>query len=81
LLWIGYLRQPNPVPVQTYGVHELSTWNTALLTEPSVHTREPFLTMVEQAVERVLSRTSPWPKPAIKGSRVVSRKPEREDCN
>jgi hypothetical protein len=81
LLWVGYLRQPSPVQLRTYGVHELSTWNTALLTEPSVDTREPFLTMVEQAVERVLSRTSPWPKPAIKGSRVVSRKPEQEDCN
>ena len=81
LLWIGYLRQPSPVSVRTYGVHELSTWNTALITEPSVDTREPFLNMVEQAVERVLSHTSPWPKPAVKGSQVVSRKPEREDCN
>jgi hypothetical protein len=88
LLWIGYLRQPKPVPVRTHGVHELGTWNTALLTEPSVlltepsvDTREPFLNMVEEAVERVLSHTSPWPKPAIKGSSVVSRKPEREDCN
>jgi len=81
LLWIGYLRQPNPVQVPTYEVHEFGTWNTALLTEPSIDTREPFLNMVEQAVERVLSHTSPWPKPVFKGSRVVGRKPEREDWN
>jgi hypothetical protein len=81
LLWIGYLQQPNPVPLQKYGAHELSTWNTALSTQPSVDTTEPFLTMVEQAVERVLSRTSPWPKLATDGSRVVSRKPEPEDRN
>jgi hypothetical protein len=81
LLWIGYLRQPNRVPVPTYEVPELGTWNTVLLTEPSVDTREPFLNMVEEAVERVLSHTSPWPKPVFKGSRVMGRKPKREDWN
>jgi hypothetical protein len=88
LLWIGYLRRPNPVQVPTYEVPDLGTWNTALLTEPSVlltepsvDTREPFLNMVEEAVERVLSHTSPWPKPVFKGSRVMGRKPKREDWN
>jgi len=36
--------------------------------------------MVEQAVDRVLSR-QPWPKPTVKGSQVVSRRPEPEDNN
>lgn len=81
LVWIGYLRQPNAVANPAYAAREFGNWNTALLPEPSGNSREPFLTMVEQAVERVLSRTSPWPKPAIEGSRVVSRKPEPEDCN
>lgn len=81
LLWIGYLRKPYTVLHRTYATREFSGWNTALLSEPSVNSTEPFLTMVERAVERVLSHTSPWPKPAGDGSRIVSRKPEPEEYN
>jgi hypothetical protein len=39
-----------------------------------------FLSMVEQAVDRVLSRGS-WPRPTVKGSEIIGRKPEREERN
>ena len=81
LLWIGYLRQPHPLPQSLPEAQEISTWDAALLTEPSLDGNETFLTMVEQAVERVISRTSPWPRPAIRGPHVVSRKPEPEERN
>jgi len=79
LLWIGYLRRPEPVLDRMPS--QLGLWNTALIPQPSGNFNPPFLTMVEDAVERVLSRTSPWPKPASKGSRLVTRRPEAEDCN
>jgi len=81
LLWIQYLRQPIALSHRLHAADELLTWDAALLTGSSPSGREPFLTMVEAAVERVLSRTSPWPRPPRDGSRVLSRKPEREDCN
>ncbi len=81
LLWISYLRLPDPLPHRRGAADELGAWNAALLAESPQDSREPFLTMVEQAVERVLSHTSPWPKPAVDGSHLVSRKPEREECN
>jgi hypothetical protein len=82
LLWISYLRQPTPVPQQLAAVQELDTWNRELLTEHGTLTADDsFLTMVEQAVERVLSRSSPWPRPPTKGSRVVSRRSNPEDRN
>ena len=79
LLWLGYLRRPEQLPVRQ--LQEASVWNNALITEPSVALNQPFLTMVEQAVERVLSHTAPWPKSVSKGSQIVSRKPQAEDCN
>ncbi len=39
-----------------------------------------FLSMVEQAVDRVLSRGS-WPRPSVRGSEIIGRKPEREERN
>ena len=81
LLWIQYLRQPLPLPNRVHVNDQFGPWNASLVTGPSLTTGEPFLTMVEQAVERVLSRTSPWPKPPRDSSRVVSRKPDREECN
>jgi hypothetical protein len=39
-----------------------------------------FMTRVEQAVDRVLSR-SDWPRPPEDGTRVVSRKPRPEELN
>ena len=39
-----------------------------------------FMLRVEQAVDRVLSR-SDWPRPTAQGSRIVSRKPNPEEGN
>jgi hypothetical protein len=82
LLWISYLRQPVPMPQPLGAVLKLDTWNDELLAAPCVATGDDsFLTMVEQAVERVLSRSSTWPRPASKGSTIVSRNPYPEDRN
>jgi hypothetical protein len=79
LLWIGYLKRPEPVRERIPG--QLKLWNTALIPQPSGSSSQPFLTMVEEAVERVLLRTSPWPRPASQRSRLVPRRPGTEDCN
>jgi hypothetical protein len=79
LLWIGYLRQqvqPATRPQPTVdalgrvmpGPARVSDGETA------------FMLMVEQAVDRVLSR-SHWPRPAAEGSRIVGRKPDLEENN
>ena len=83
LLWIGYLRQPSPVLSGEIDTAESAgTWDAELVTAPSSGpTDETFLNMVEDAVERVLTRTSPWPRPATRGSRIVSRRPNPEDRN
>jgi hypothetical protein len=81
LVWIGYLKQqPHLVPkveaatnANTLGM-ALST-STALL-DPDAS----FMLRVEQAVDRVLSR-SDWPRPDAQGSRIVSRKPNPEESN
>jgi len=39
-----------------------------------------FMLKVEQAVDRVLSR-SDWPRPSTKGNRIVGRKPNPEEGN
>jgi len=39
-----------------------------------------FISMVEQMVDRVLSR-HPWPRPVVQGSQIVSRKPQPEEHN
>jgi hypothetical protein len=79
VVWIGYLKRPEPVLERMPS--QLGLWNNVLLAQPSVSSNQPFLTMVEDAVERVLSRTRPWPRSASKGSRLLCRRPGAEDCN
>lgn len=81
LLWINYLRRTKPVLYPFYAARELSTWNAALTANSPGPSSQPFLQIVEEAVERVLSHTAPWPKPTSEGSRVVGRKPQPEDFN
>ena len=82
VLWIGYLREPLAVEEKLSVAPALNAWNYELLTEPAaVAGDQSFLTMVEDAVERVLTRSSTWPRPASKGSRIISRKPYPEDRN
>ena len=79
LLWIGYLKRPEPVRERMPS--QLGLWNSVLIAQPAGNSSQPFLTMVEEAVERVLSRTAPWPKAIAKGSSLVIRQPGAEDRN
>jgi hypothetical protein len=81
LVWIGYLKQqPQLVPrlealprANALGME----WATsAALPDPDAS----FMLRVEQAVDRVLSR-SDWPRPMAQGSRIVGRKPNPEEGN
>jgi hypothetical protein len=79
LLWIMYLsRRREPVAVVEV-MPELNALNLALIA--STPGREAtFLAMVEQAVDRVLSRNS-WPRTTTNGSEIVVHKPEPEERN
>lgn len=79
LAWIGYLKQePQLVPqVQAaVGTFGLEPAPSAALPDPDAS----FMLRVEQAVDRVLSR-SDWPRPSTEGSRIISRKPSPEEGN
>ena len=81
LVWIGYLKQqPQAVPkieAATYA----NTFGMALAASAAVPDPDAgFMLRVEQAVDRVLSR-SDWPRPSTKGSQIVSRKPNPEEGN
>jgi hypothetical protein len=81
LVWIGYLKQqPQLVPrveVATNANTIGMAWAaSAAVPDPDAS----FMLRVEQAVDRVLSR-SDWPRPTAKGSRIVSRKPNPEEGN
>jgi hypothetical protein len=81
LVWIGYLRQqPQSVPKVEAAINP-NTLGRAWATSPAVPDPDAsFMLRVEQAVDRVLSR-SDWPRPAANGPRIVSRKPNPEEGN
>ena len=81
LVWIGYLRQlPQQVPT-VEPIMDASPRPMALLTSTGVPDPDAgFMLRVEQAVDRVLSR-SDWPRPVADGSRIISRKPTPEEGN
>jgi hypothetical protein len=78
LLWIGYLRHaPQFVPnTQIAGAPALALATADGVLDPDSR----FMLRVEQAVDRVLSR-SDWPRPTARGSRIVARKPMLEEDN
>jgi hypothetical protein len=78
LVWIGYLKhQPQFVPaVLGTNAPALQFATAGGVSDPDAS----FMLRVEQAVDRVLSRGD-WPKPAVKGSRIVARKPHLEEEN
>lgn len=79
LLWVMYLRRPSEaIPVVDVD-RQVDTQGVALV-PPIQPGDDAFLAMVEQAVDRVLSRGS-WPKPSVRGSQIIGRKPEREERN
>jgi hypothetical protein len=79
LLWVMYLRRPSEsIPVLEVAP-QIDSLDVALVASTQAGD-SAFLSMVEQAVDRVLSRSS-WPRPSVKRSQIVGRKPEREEHN
>jgi hypothetical protein len=81
VIWIAYLRrEPKFVP----RMQPMSTPNVLGMalaaSEHVVDSEAGFMSRVEAAVERVLSR-SDWPRTAVQGSRIVGRKPRPEEQN
>jgi hypothetical protein len=79
LLWVVYLRRPSDSIAGLELRPQAETLNLALITPTKTEDSE-FLSMVEQAVDRVLSRGS-WPRSSVRGSHIVGRKPAREEHN
>lgn len=79
LIWIAYASQSRQSIPQIALAPQLNALNLAIV-ESSPGGEVRFLSMVEDAVERVLSRGS-WQKSPAKGPHVVARKPEPEERN
>jgi hypothetical protein len=69
ILWIGYLaQQAHSIPAV-----EMAPRLDLVLADPAASTGA-FLSMVERAVEDVISR-NPWPRPGTNGPHIVGREP------
>jgi hypothetical protein len=79
LLWIMYLRRQSEPIFEIDVAPQLGALNVSLVASTQAGDNA-FLSMVEQAVDRVLSRGS-WLRPSVKGSQIIGRKPEREERN
>jgi hypothetical protein len=81
LVWIGYLKQQSQLVPSVWGAMSPDTSGMTLVTAGGGPDPDAgFMLRVEQAVDRVLSR-SDWPRPNTQGSRVVGRKPNPEEGN
>jgi hypothetical protein len=81
LVWIGYLKQQPQLVPQVEAAMTASTFSMALAGSGAMPDPDAsFMLKVEQAVDRVLSR-SDWPRPSTKGNRIVGRKPNPEEGN
>jgi len=79
VLWIVYLSRQTDAISELEETKQLSALNVALA--GSTEAGDPgFISMVEQMVDRVLSRHS-WPRPVVQGSQIVGRKPQSEERN
>jgi len=79
LLWVMYLcRSTESMPVLVVSPRTDNA--NAALKGPIQAEDSAFLSMVEDAVDRVLTRGS-WPKPSIARSQIIGRKPQREERN
>jgi len=79
LLWIMYLKRQNESILEIDAAPQLNALNVSLVGATQAGD-DGFLSMVEQAVDRVLSRGS-WPRPSVNGAQIIGRKPEREERN
>jgi hypothetical protein len=81
LVWIGYLKQQPQLVPRLEAAPSAHTFDMALAASAPVPDPDAsFMLRVEQAVDRVLSR-SDWPRPIADGPRIVSRKPNPEEGN
>jgi hypothetical protein len=80
LLWIVYLRQQSQSIPEIEVAPQLNVQNVVLANLIPAGNKENFISMVEQAVEQVLSR-NPWPRPAKSGSQIVGREPGPGESN
>jgi hypothetical protein len=81
LVWIGYLKQQPQLVPKLEAATNANTLGMAWATSAVVPDPDAgFMLRVEQAVDRVLSR-SDWPRPITDGTRIVSRKPNPEEGN
>ena len=79
VLWIVYLKRQVESELEIEEANQLSALNVVLV--GSTEAGDPgFISMVEQMVDRVLSRHS-WPRPVVQGSQIVGRKPQPEERN
>jgi hypothetical protein len=79
LVWVMYLRRSTESRPVLEVAPRMDILHAALAA-PIQDGDSAFLSMVEEAVDRVLSRGS-WPKPLIRRSQIIGRKPEREESN
>lgn len=79
LLWIAYLRQQSQSIPEMELTPRLSLRSAAAASIP-IGKSETFISMVEDAVEQVLSR-QPWPRPETDRSRIVGREPGPGESN
>jgi hypothetical protein len=75
ILWIGYLRQQ----AHSIPAVEMAPRLEVALVDPAASTGA-FLSMVERAVEEVISR-NPWPRPRTSGSHIAGREPGPRENN
>lgn len=81
VLWIGYLSQQLESVPEVELFPRTRSLNVALVTpDAPANVDVSFLAMVEQAVDRVLSRHT-WPAPPTNGSQIVGRTPGPEERN
>ena len=81
LIWIVYLRQqPQLVPTVEAAANPNALGMTLATSAAVPDPDAGFMLRVEQAVDRVLSR-SDWPRPIAKGPRIIGRKPNPEEGN
>jgi hypothetical protein len=80
LIWIGYLCQQSESIPEIEMAPRLGLRTVAPADVISPGNAETFLSMVEQAVDQVLSR-HPWPRPATNGPRIVGREPGPGESN
>jgi len=81
LVWIGYLKQQPQLVPRLEALPRANALGMEWATSAAVPDPDAsFMLRVEQAVDRVLSR-SDWPRPIAQGSRIVGRKPNPEEGN